>query len=301
MAFSGALISPMAVASGVFNDVNGSLQTPFAVVSGTVYSAMVFNGALVAPFAVLEGTFNEAFNGALITPMSEFLQGGFDSATLFSGALKTPFAVASGEIGSAWVGKLISPMAVLSGVFVGSSYSFNGALVTPMAVINGLIAIPVSDNFSVLVMNLSNKLLSFYENYNFNSACLFNGEYIAAGADGLYLLIGPDDNGAQIDASILLGNYDFGIDQLKTNPEIYVNYSGNGEAQVSVNVDQDEDFDGPYQVPAPTGNKLQTRRAKPALGLRGSHWQYLIENVEGSQINIQNLELKFKKSQRRLH
>jgi hypothetical protein len=164
-----------------------------------------------------------------------------------------------------------------------------------------VLGMPGTTQFTVTVMNLKNKLVSFYENYNFESVAIFNGVPIGCDpATGLYVLNGPDDNGTEIDASILLGDYDFGIDNIKTTPRLYLNYSGDGEAQVSVSIDNDE-MDGPYDIPAPHETKLQTRRAKLPIGFRGSHYQYLVENVQGSHLTIQNIELQFKKSQRRLH
>ena len=299
MAFSGSLISPFPVISGAFNDVGGKLIAPMPVLSGTLSMATSFKGALVSPFPVMSGVTGEVFSGKLVAPMP-VMSGGFVSVTLFKGSLTSPMPVLKGTLGVAWVGKLVAPMPVLIGSLVGSTYQFNGVLVAPMPVMQGIISIPVSDSFNVLVMNLSNKFLSFYQNYNFNSACKFNGQYIAAGADGLYLLTGLDDNGTDIDASILLGDYDFGMDNIKTRPELFVNYSGDGDLQVSLNVDQDE-MDGPYEIPAPHETKVQTRKARLPKGYRGSHYQYLLENVQGSHVNIQNLLLKFDVSKRSQH
>jgi hypothetical protein len=152
-----------------------------------------------------------------------------------------------------------------------------------------------------MAMNLKNRLVAFYSGYNFNSVALVNGVYLGAdAASGFYALTGASDNGTNIDASILLGNYNFGVDNIKTNPQMFLNYSGTGELQVSLATDGDE-MEGPYEVPAPHETKTQTKRAILPQGVRGSHYQYLIENVQGSQVTIQNAELQFEKSMRRLH
>ena len=162
-----------------------------------------------------------------------------------------------------------------------------------------LAAIPESENFTVMVLNLMNKLPSFYSNYNFNSACPFNGGYLAIGPAGIYTLTGDSDSGAPINASILTGDSNYGTDRIKTDPEIFLNYSG-GEMQVSVYVDESDQI-GPFQVPQPEGNRTQTRRARLPKGLRGSRLQYLIENVNGDSFNFQSADLGMNVSQRRIH
>jgi len=162
-----------------------------------------------------------------------------------------------------------------------------------------LMALPQNEAFTVLVLNLMNKLPSFYENYNFNSACPFNNGYLAIGPAGIYTLTGDSDSGAPINASILTGDSNYGTDRIKTDPEIFLNYSG-GEMQVSVYVDESDQI-GPFQVPQPEGNRTQTRRARLPKGLRGSRLQYLIENVNGDSSNFQSADLGMNVSQRRIH
>lgn len=44
-----------------------------------------------------------------------------------------------------------------------------------------------------------------YENYPFDSACMFGGDHLALGSDGVYLLDGYTDAGATISSSVLTG------------------------------------------------------------------------------------------------
>ena len=298
MAFAIATNAPKPVANISFNAVNIKAVALLPVASLVITPIAI---AAKVPLPVASIIFNDAFKIKASAPLP-VPSLGFNSSTIFSIAAKSKLPVASIFIGSAFGLHAKATLPVANLIFVGNSSPFNIAVRAKIPVVNIIFGHADSATYTVMVMNLKNKLVSFYENYNFESVAMFNG--VPIGCDptsGFYALNGQNDNGAPIEASILLGDYDFGINNIKTNPEIFVNYSGDGEAQVSVNVDQDEYFDGPYEVPAPYNNKLQTRRAKIPLGLRGSHWQYLIENVEGSQINIQNIELQFKKSQRRLH
>jgi hypothetical protein len=300
MAFAIAVNAPKPVANISFNLVKISVVARLPVVSLRVTTSPSFVIAVKAPLSVGSILFNETFKikASALLPVASF---GFNSSTVFSIAAKAKLPLVSISIGSAWVIKAKVPLPVANLIFAGYSLPINISARAKVPVANITFGHGDSATFTVMVMNLKNKLVSFYQNYNFESVGVFNG--VPIGCDptsGLYLLTGDDDNGTEIDASILLGNYDFGENNEKTVPRLYLNYSGDGEAQVSVSTDQDE-MDGPYDIPAPHETKLQTRRARLPIGFRGSHYQYLIENVQGSHLNIQNIELQFKKSQRRLH
>jgi len=280
---------------GVFNGMNGAASFPFP----TADSGKSFDGAANFPFPTVVGVMNEYFEGTADFPFpsctSTLLIG-----TSFAGVASFPFPTVRATMGQGWVGTASFPFPTAVGILAASIPEMAGAASFPFPTTIGLLGFANPATFTVMAMNLKNRLVSFYSGYNFNSVALVNGVYLGADvASGFYALTGTSDNGTNIDASILLGNYDFGIDNIKTNPQIFLNYSGTGELQVSVATDGDE-MDGPYEVPAPTETKTQTKRAKLPQGLRGSHYQYFIENVRGSQVTIQNAEIQFQKSMRKL-
>jgi hypothetical protein len=171
-----------------------------------------------------------------------------------------------------------------------------------------LAALQQSENFTVLVMNLKNKVVSEYQNYNFNSACFFNGVYLGADkATGIHILSGANDNGAPIDASITLGSSNFGSQNENIIPDIHLNYSGSDELQVYMTVDEALEMDdpnaiveGPFMAREPRGDKVQSIRAELPKGLSGGRHQFQITNTNGSSFNLQSIGIPIERLQRRL-
>jgi hypothetical protein len=296
----GAANFPFPTAAGVINGINGAATFPFPTAVGELSLGLSLDGAASFPFPTCEAVLNQYYEGAVSFPFPT-CEAALSIGVGFTGAANFPFPTASGAMGQGWIGAASFPFPTASGILAASIPQMAGAASFPFPTAIGLLGFGNPATFTVMAMNLKNRLVSFYENYNFNSVALVNGVYLGADlATGIYILSGASDNGADIDASILLGNYDFGIDNIKTNPQIFLNYSGDGGLQVSLATDGDE-MEGPYEVPAPHETKTQTKRANLPQGARGSHYQYLIENVYGSQVTLQNSELQFQKSQRRLH
>jgi len=198
-------------------------------------------------------------------------------------------------------------MPVAAGVLTGPVI-FNGAVTVDMPLAAATLLQAILEARTVLVMNLKNKVVSIYENYNFNSACKLNGVYLGAASDGIHILSGSNDNGVQINASITLGDSDFGLPaNIKMIPELFIDYAGDG-LEVFVARDQtaemgaaDNEEKGPYPVPATADGKTQTKRAKLPQGFRGGNWQFRVANVNGGAFNIQSIGLPVEKSQRRLN
>jgi hypothetical protein len=291
----GAALALLPTASGIINGTNGAVTAFVPSANGALLISVWLNGAVIAPMPVIQGEGDLSYNGAVVAPLP------IAAADLLMGWAGVG-AVTAPTMSPGWVGAAVVPMPTTNALLAASIPIMAGAVtVTAFPTAFGILSWEDSDTFTVMVMNLKNRLVSFYQNYNFNSACPFNGGFIAAGSDGIYFLSGEDDAGVPIDASILLGDMNFGTDNIKTNPEMFINYSGSGSLQVSVTRDQGDETDGPYEVPEPRGTKLETNRAKIPQGLRGTYYQYLIENVNGSIVNIKNIRMKFLKSQRTIH
>jgi len=282
--------------------LEGAAVAQLPTANGTLWIITPFFGAVTAPMPTAGGEGGLSYDGAVVAPLSvavaDLLMGWAGD-----GAVTAPFSKVTSTMLPGWVGAAVASMPTINALLSGSIPIMAGEVtVAAFPKAFGILSREEAEAFTVMVMNLKNRLVSFYQNYNFNSACPFNGVYIAAGSDGIYLLSGTDDNGVGIDASILLGDMNFGTDYIKTNPQLFINYSGTGPLQVSIIRDQNQDVvDGPYEVPGPRGTKLETNRAKIPQGLRGVYYQSLIENVNGSTVNIQNIRMKFLKSQRTIH
>jgi hypothetical protein len=326
----GGSLAPLPIVLGVINGTNGVVIAFVPSANGALLASTWLNGAVTVPMPTADGKGDLSYNGVVVAPLpvavadlligwagvgdvtapfakvtSTMLHGWVGDGAVIALSLKVTSTLSRG-----WAGAVVAPMPTINALLAASIPVMSGAVTVTTSAIATITAFPTAfgilseesaDTFTVMAMNLKNRLVSFYQNYNFNSACPFNGGFIAAGSDGIYLLSGTDDNGTPIDASILLGDMNFGTDYIKTNPEMFINYSGSGPLQVSVIRDQGDETDGPYEVPEPRGIKLETNRAKIPQGLRGAYYQFLIENVDCSIVNIQNIRMKFLKSQRTIH
>ena len=305
--FNGAASFPFPTASGVINGVNGEASFPFPVAAGALLLAISFDGAASFPFPEVFGRLNQYFDGAGSFPFPT-CQGDLILGTAFDGAAEFPFPTAHGTMDAVWVGAADFPFPTASGLLAASIPQMEGAASFPFPVAVGILAGASPNTFTVLVMNLKNKVVSIYENYNFNSACKLNGVYLGAASDGIHILTGSDDNGDPINASITMGDSDFGLPaNIKMIPELFIDYSGDG-LEVFVARDQTAEMgaaenteSGPYPVPATADGKTQTKRAKLPGGFRGGNWQFRVANVDGGAFNIQSIGLPVEKSQRRLN
>lgn len=307
MAFNIAVQAPIPIAQISFNAMNISVVAPMPVAAIGFASSPSFAIGVDAPLPVADIRFNGGFHISVLAPMP-FVTIEGHSVSSFNISVVAPMPIVDIEMGQAWVIKANAPIPTANIHFVTDTAPFQLFAIAPFPVANISFGQSASEIFTVLVMNLKNKVVSLYENYNFNSACKFNGVHLGAASDGIHILSGADDNGDHIDASITLGDSDFGLPNVKIIPELFFNYSGSDGLQVYVALDQDEEMGstdaeekGPYPVPAPTEGKTQTKRAKPPGGFRAGHWQFRIENTDGSDFNLQSIEMPVEKSNRRLN
>lgn len=78
------------------------------------------------------------------------------------------------------------------------------------------------------VMNTRSAAVTEYSNFNFNSFAQIGGRYFGASTEGLYELLGDDDDGAGIIARIKSGYLQFGGTQLSRLKEAYIAATGEG-------------------------------------------------------------------------
>jgi hypothetical protein len=308
MGFAIAVHNSKPIASIKFNDVNIAAHTlaPTAAIIFNPSAGFIIAAVASAPVANI--IFDKYFTitAKASAPVTNLA---FNSVTLFAIAAKTKAPIAQLQMGQAWVINALASAPIANIIFVGSSLPFNIAarVSAPIAeiIFNNNLAVNI-----VMAMNLKNKLVSFYENYNFNSACqlLADGKCLACGSDGIYLLDGDDDNGEEIDAFVDLVSSDFGVSNIKMIPELQINFSGNGPLQVSAAIDQDTEFDdpdteimGPYPTPSPQGNKISTKKVTLPKGKEGGHWQFKIGNTNGSTFNIREITIPVSISRKRMN
>ena len=305
--FNGAVKVDMPLAAGIVNGIVGAVTVDMPVAAGTLVQASIFNGAVKVdmPESAAVVINPRVFNGAVTVDFPS-VAGVIVNPGVFNGAVTVDMPRVAALLGYGFNGAVTVNMPVAAGT-IGSATYFNGAVTVDMPLSAGTIGFQIPGTNTVLVMNLKNKVVSVYENFNFNSACKLNGVYLGAASDGIHILSGADDKGTKIDASITMGDSDFGLPNVKMIPELFLTLSG-GEMEVYVSRDQEaemgdaeNDVRGPYPVPAPVEGKTQTKRAKLPQGFQGGHWQFKVANVDGGDFNLQSIEIPVEKSNRRLN
>lgn len=132
-----------------------------------------------------------------------------------------------------------------------------------------------------------------YRNFPFNSfSDAEEGRYFAAGAGGIYELVGSDDAGAPIEAWIRSGLTNWGSGQLKRLPEVFLALRGADQALFlkTVTTSQDgtlvEDW---FELVAAPAAATRETRARVAQGLKSVYWQYELRNIDGADFRIDEL------------
>lgn len=143
------------------------------------------------------------------------------------------------------------------------------------------------DGTEVWVLNVKSGGSTRYTNYPFNSFARIGDQFYGAGQGGLYLLDGPDDAGAEIEAVIDLGRLDFGGSQKKTVAQCYVGMSGEAPLLLSV------DAEGAHFV-YPTrsySEHLQQQRVTLGKGLKTNYVGLQLMNQAGADFEVDGVEL----------
>lgn len=128
------------------------------------------------------------------------------------------------EIGGActiaWEVPLIVALEINGGMAAG------GLSPTVFVDVEGATQDVTSEVFETWVLNGFNFEPSMYSGFPFNSYAAVNGEYLAAGEDGIYLLSGDDDDGAPIHPGVRLGPMNFNTTNRKRVRSIHMQACG---------------------------------------------------------------------------
>ena len=143
------------------------------------------------------------------------------------------------------------------------------------------------------VLNTEGKGVSTYQNYPFNSFMKLGGKYYGAMSDGLYLLEGEDDAGTDIAARIRLGVTDMNTRKLKRVPEAYIGYKSDGNLLLRVIVTDDHSGDKvalEYLMRPRPAVALRESRFEPGRGVNVVDWDFEIENINGADFDLAEVE-----------
>jgi hypothetical protein len=140
-----------------------------------------------------------------------------------------------------------------------------------------------------ICLNLAKFYPSQYAGYNFNSFCELDGRYLAANADGIFILDNADtDNGTEIEAFIESFLLDLGT-QIRIR-KVYLGYETNGT--LILKVKDNEGNERTYTITPIDDDRLQhDERVRIGRDGKGRYWSFRIENVDGCDFSMDSMEI----------
>lgn len=135
--------------------------------------------------------------------------------------------------------------------------------------------------------------VSEYDNYLFNSLAYSPDEMLGCTDQGLYVLDGEDDAGADIDAKITSLMLDFDTTKLKRMSTAYMGYTSDGQLLLKIrSVDQGQFVEYWYEGRNPDEQVPPGQnRMKIGKGLRSRYWTFELVNIDGSDFELDKVEL----------
>lgn len=124
------------------------------------------------------------------------------------------------------------------------------------------------------------------DNYDFTGFGQHKGRYYGIRPDGLYVLEGDTDDGAQIDSFVSLGNKNFNTAKQKRVPHAYIGASTDGRMVLKVIVHGQEYL---YAVRNPSTDMAE-QRVDIGRGLRSNYWNFELMNREGADFEIDTIK-----------
>jgi hypothetical protein len=284
--------------SGGMGRYSGGVSVyPFSV-SGTTHGG-VYNAAVELPLFSVLGNFASTEGGNIVLP-GVSVSGALHITPLATGGVQLfPLSVYGlGYEGQGGRGNLLIPSLVIQGTAYPIPIA-SGAMLLPLLGLNG--SIYNTYLYQTVVTNLKHYAVSNYLNFNFTSFCEFPlGVFLAAGDEGLFRLYSSADldNGALIPAELEFGTTDFGESNLKNCPDGYINYRGDGYAEITALADEGVEY--PYQTTDAADTVLRNYKFKMSKRVEGKNWRFSVKNVDGSDLDINEVAIFYDVLSRRI-
>jgi len=144
------------------------------------------------------------------------------------------------------------------------------------------------------VMNTEGAMpISEYDNYVFNSLAYSPDEMLGCNDTGLYILDGDTDAGAAIDAEIASLMLDFETSKLKRMSTAYIGYRSDGQLLLRVRSEEQGTYaERWYEAREDAAQPMPSQnRMKIGKGLRSRYWTFELVNVDGSDFELDKVEL----------
>lgn len=134
------------------------------------------------------------------------------------------------------------------------------------------------------VMNARNGAVTEYQNYDFTSFAQLGNRYIATSPEGLYELLGDDDDGTSIVARIKSGYMQFGGTRLSRLSAAYIATTGEGQMVLKIITKDGEQY--VYQTDTRDGRNTKVHMGK---GQRSRYFAFELVTA-GQDFDIDTLE-----------
>lgn len=132
---------------------------------------------------------------------------------------------------------------------------------------------------------------SSYTNYPFNSFIALGQNAYGLAEDGIYSLEGTDDDGTDIDVRLKGGLMDFGESALKNLRYGYFGLSTDGDLLLRV-TDTSKGYktESYYRLVGRNGDTMFEQGKRFSNSIQARYWQFEVQNFEGSELNIDEIE-----------
>lgn len=290
--YSGSMSLPVITLVADFGAA-ANVYLPRLTASGTILSgqravASVSLPRIAASGAIRsDGLLSADVNLPALTMSVDVLAGRAMEASI---TLKKLVLAATGLSGTVSTASISLPVFTLDGDIYGE-YLFQANIELPMLQLVATMPAQtgITENTTVFAMNAKTAALSNYDNFDFNSMARFNGVDLMANSSGIFAISGNLDGSAIIDAYARLGVTDFGISNHKRVEDAYIGYRADGEMRLKLIVDEHHEYE--YQVYPRNYDDIHGNRLKLGRGAKGTYWQTEVGNVDGSDFEIDFLQL----------
>lgn len=138
-----------------------------------------------------------------------------------------------------------------------------------------------------VVMNTENLAVTEFTNYEFNSFCIFNGVYLGAKSDGIFVLDGADDNGTPINGSFQTATIDTKKQVERIPRDAWI---VGRKAAMNLKAINDEGVGYTYSAPV-VNAAVHEERVKIGRGIKGRSYNFVLTNTGGVYFNIDSLRV----------
>lgn len=255
-----------------------TIPAPLLSSTGLVGTATTFARSAPAPRLSAVGLSGVVVNLALAAPVTKL------SATGFAGNVATILAAAA------------TPIMAAAGY---PAYTITFAGSAPATRLVADLTPAITEAYRTWVLNTRKGALTEYDNFAFNSYAVFNGQVIAVGPAGLFVLGTQDlDNATAITARVRTGKNSFGSSLLKRVPRAYMGHTADGDLYFRMITT--EGGTRTYLLGWAHAEGIVQRRIPIGKGPKSRWFQWEVENILGADFDIDNVILYPTKLRRRV-